>query len=99
MSKAKIIRIICLAIIILVAIGVVALYVWEVAFKNVEPTKHLFRMLATLCICVASLIRMLNPKRGGSLAFYEKQFAEQIKDAFKDRPALRKKLVYAIRDM
>ena len=97
MTKAKVVRYIIFAIIILLALASVALYLWEVIAKNVPPTKNLFRMLAVLFGCIAAFVRMLNPRRGGSIAFYEKQFAEQIRDAFKDRPALRKKLVYAIK--
>lgn len=96
MTKAKIIRtIIALALISLTLVAV-GLYVYGIAVNNEPPTKNLFRMLATICVCISGLIKIKNGGRRQSLKFYEIQFKEQIKDAFKDS-FLKNKLLCAIR--
>ncbi len=99
MSKNKIIRIVIAAALALIIIAVITLYVYEITVKNVPPQKNLFRMLALVCVSIGGFIRLFSPQRGGlrSLAFYEKQYADQLKDAFSDAPMNKKKLLCAIK--
>lgn len=98
MSKNKILRIVIAAILIVAATGLLVFYLWDIITNNTPITKNLFKMLAALFACLGGLVRLFKGNgRGRSLSFYEKQFAEQIKDAFSDSPNLRKKLLYAIK--
>ena len=87
-----------ISIFALIAVGTVALYVYEIA-NGASPTENLTRMLATVFICAAASMRMF---RGGAgkrytLDFYEMEFAKHIRGAFAHTPALRKKLLSAVR--
>ncbi len=99
MSRNKILKILLSAVFIVLAVGTVALYIYEVAFKGVSPTENLIRMLATVFICIGGLVRLLSGgtsvRRG--LNFYQSEYAEHIRDAFSESPFLRKKLLCAIR--
>lgn len=99
MSKNKILRTVIAVALILVTVGAVALYIFEITVKSVSPTKNLFRMLATVCVCIGGLIRLFAGSAGvRSLSFYEKQYGDQIKNAFGNSPLLKKKLLCAIRN-
>ena len=97
MSKNKIIRIILSIIFIAVAVGVVGFYAWEVIYNNVPADKNIFRTIATVCICISGLIKTKNANgHRRALKYFEIEYKEQIKDAFKDS-ILRNKLLCAIR--
>ena len=96
MSKNKIVRIIVSLALVAITVIAVCLYVRGVVVDKEPPTKNLFRMLATICVCISGLIKTRRGGRRQSLKFYEIQFKDQIKDAFKDS-VLKSKLLCAIR--
>lgn len=97
MKKSNITKIILIDILVALIIISVGFYVVDVIINNTPPTKNLFKALAVVFICCASLIRLLSSRRRRSLTSYESAYQEHIKDAFADRPFYKKKLLCAIR--
>lgn len=54
-------------------------------------------MLSVVCICIAGLIRSFGPRNRHTLAFYESQYPDVLRDAFAEQPFWRKKLLCAVR--
>lgn len=92
MKKTTIVR----AILITIIIVMIGLYGYEIIVKHVPMTKHLFRTLSIICLCIASLIRMRGPGRR-SIDFYDSQYSDILRDAFIQQPFWRKKLLCAVR--
>ena len=99
MSKDKIIRIICISLLVTLIIVAVAFYVIDIVRNDTPADDNLFKMLAAVFICLGSLTRFVTRggRRGGSLSFYEKQYAKEIGNAFSSFPAQRRRLLTAIK--
>jgi len=97
MRKSNVIKIILVIILIALMVATLGFYMVDLMIHNTPPTKNLFRTLAIIFACLASIIR-LWPNRGRrNLASYESAYQKHIKDAFADRPFYKKKLLCAIR--
>ena len=84
------------AVVIIFMIGILAFYIWDVLFNNTPITKNLFRFLIIEFLLFSTLLRISGTLGRQDNDFYEKQYEEEIGDAFKDN-ILRKKLICAIR--
>lgn len=92
MKKTNIIRMLLFAIIIVMLV----LYGYEIIVQHEPMTKHLFRTLSIICLCIASLIRTRGPGRK-SLDYYDSQYSDILRDAFVQQPFWRNKLLCAVR--
>ena len=99
MSKGKIIRGVLAAVLILLIVGSVASYIVEVVVYDTPVTERLFRMLATVFVCLGAIVKLFGGDSAGgrTLAFYEKSYKEHLEGAFSDSPDLRKKLLRAVK--
>ena len=97
MSKNKIIKLICAAILILLIIACIGFYIADIVINDSAPTENLFKALAVIFICCGSLIRIFYQKGRRNLAFYDSQYREFTSIAFIDAPAHKKKLLRALR--
>lgn len=77
-------------------LGVVAFYIWDLVTNNREITDNLFKFLVIELMLVGSLVRWSNKNGRQRVDFYEKEYAEEIGDAF-EGSIQRKKLLCAIR--
>lgn len=93
MKKQIIVRI----ILILLLVGIVGLYVYDLAAKHSAPTDHLFRTLSIVFLCLAGIVRTFSAGNRKSLHFYDGLYPEILKDAFAEQPFWRKKLLCAVR--
>ena len=86
------------AVIVLFAVILIGIFVWGVITGESSFSKAFPRVAVTLASSVVALVR-LNSGAGRrlSLDMMEASYKEEIGDAFSDRPALRKKLLCALR--
>ena len=42
---------------VLIAVAVIALYIYDLTVNHVPPTKNLFRCGSIICICIAAFLR------------------------------------------
>lgn len=77
-------------------IGLIAFYIWDVAFNHTPIIKNLFRFLTIEFLLLSTLLRMSGALGRQDIDFYEKQYKDEIGDAF-ENTVLRKKLICAIR--
>lgn len=89
-------RIIIRLIFVLLMIAIIALYVVDIVYNQVSPTKNLFRTISIFCICIVGLLKTRGSGRR-SLDFYDTQYSEILKDAFVTQPFYRRKLLCAVR--
>lgn len=82
---------------ILIIIGCVGLYIYQVVVLKVPPTQNLVRFLLILGAAVIGLIRSNYPRRRNSLEVYEKSYAKELRTAFSYDEAERKNLLRAAR--
>ena len=97
MNKNKIIKIILAVILIALIAASLAFYVMDIILNDTPPTQNLFKALIAVFICTGTLIRLFVRKGRRSLAYYESQYYEHIKNAFANSLFYRKKLLCAIR--
>ena len=97
MRQSNVVKIILVIVLIALMIGISAFYISDLIIHNTSPTKNLFRTLAIVFACLASIIRIWPNKGRRKLEFYESAYQKHIKDAFADRPLYKKKLLCAIR--
>ncbi|MBQ7344375.1 MAG: tetratricopeptide repeat protein [Clostridia bacterium] len=99
MSKDKIVRIICIALLVILIIVAVAFYVIDIVKNDTPADKNLFKMLAAVFICLGSLTRFVTSggRRGRNLSFYETQYSKEIGTAFSSSPAYRRRLLSALK--
>lgn len=76
--------------------GFLLFFIWDVGFNNTPITKNLFRFLIIEFLLLSTLLRISGTLGRHDIEFYERQYKEEIGDAFKDS-ILRKKLICAIR--
>ena len=97
MRRSNVIKIVLVIILIVLMIVTLGFYIVDLIINNTPPTKNLFRTLAIVFACLASIIRLSTNKGRRNLVSYESAYQKHIKDAFADRPFYRKKLLCAIR--
>ncbi len=89
---------IVVCVLILLAVAVIAFYVYDIVANDADPTENLLEILGMILTVLAAIIGIFYKKGGRkTLRFYELQYKENIKDAFKNAPSYRKKLLSAIR--
>ena len=82
---------------LLLIVGLVGFYLYDVFYLHTPYTKHLFRTLAASCLLLGTLLRLLSGSKRKSLQFYEKIYEAELGTAFAAEPLLRKKLLCACR--
>ena len=97
MRRSNFIKIVLVIILIVLMIVTLGFYIVDLIINNTPPTKNLFRTLAIVFACLASIIRLCSNKGRRNLASYESAYQKHIKDAFADRPFYKQKLLCAIR--
>lgn len=99
MSRNKLLKIIISAVFVALIIFIITVYVVDIVSNNSAPTKNLFKTLGVVAAAVLGIIRIWAGSARGrnNLDFYQREYADQIKNAFADSPASRKKLLCAIR--
>ena len=90
-------RYILSAIVILLILGLVGYYLYDVLVLKTEFSKNVFRLLAAVFLLLGTLVRLQNPGSRRSLTFYEKAYEKELEGAFLNEPFLRKKLLCACR--
>lgn len=95
--KRKASNIIWIAIVILLILGIVAFYVYDVIWAKTPYTKNLFRAIAIICLLLGTLVKLINGSGRKSLEVYEKAYENELGYAFKNKPLQRKKLLCACR--
>ncbi len=86
-------------LIIAVIIGLIAYYLYDVIYNKTPYKDNLFRILAVICMLIATVIRLFKTGSGrrNGLDVYERTYADDIGFAFQNKPILKKKLLCAIR--
>lgn len=84
-------------LIIVVIIGLIGFYLFDVFYSKTPYKENLLRVISTLCVLVATLIRVHRGTQRASLDFYEKFYEKEIGYAFKNKPLQKNKLLCACR--
>ncbi len=95
--KRKSVTIFWIAIVILLIVGVIGFYVYDVIWVKTPYTHNLFRALAVVLVLLGTLIKLINGSARNGLDFYEKSYKDELGYAFKNKPFQRKKLLCACR--
>lgn len=86
-----------IAVIILLMVGIIAFYLYDVIWLKNPYTKNLFRTAAIVCLLLGTLFKLIYGSGRKSLEVYEKAYANELGYAFKNKPLQRKKLLCACR--
>ena len=86
-----------IAVIILLMVGIIAFYLYDVIWLKNPYTKNLFRTAAIVCLLLGTLVKLIYGSGRKSLEVYEKAYANELGYAFKNKPFQRKKLLCACR--
>lgn len=90
---------ILVAIFILLIAIVISLYIVGIVVQHKSPGEDIFRTVAVACVCLGGIVRVsAKPGRRKPLSFYEKAYADILKNAFASSLKERKTLLRAIRD-
>lgn len=84
-------------LLMLLMVGILCLYVYDLAVNHTKPTEHLFRTLSVVFICLAGISRTFGKRNRKKLDVYDDQFSDVLQGAFSDQPFWRKKLLCAVR--
>ena len=95
--KKKTSNIIWIAVVILLIVGIIAFYLYDVIWVKTTYTKNLFRTIAIISLLLGTLLKLVNGSGRKSLEVYEKAYANELGYAFKNKPFQRKKLLCACR--
>lgn len=95
--KRKTVNILISILIIVVILGLIAFYLYDVLWLKTPFQQNLFRTLAIVFMLLGTLVRVFNGGRRNSLNVYEKAYADIIGYAFNNKTLLRKKLLCACR--
>lgn len=95
--KKKTLNIIWIAVVILLIVGMVVFYLYDVIWVKTPYTKNLFRTIAIIFLLLGTLLKLINGSGRNSLEIYEKAYANELGFAFKNKPFQRKKLLCACR--
>lgn len=86
-----------IAVVVLVILGVVALYIYDVVWVKTPFTRNLLRTVAIVFLLLFTLVKLINGSRRKDLSIYEKAYEDVIGCAFNNKPLTRKKLLCACR--
>ena len=86
-----------IAVIILLMVGIIAFYLYDVIWLKNPYTKNLFRTAAIVCLLLGTLVKLIYGSGRKSLEVYEEAYANELGYAFKNKPFQRKKLLCACR--
>ena len=86
-----------IAVIILLMVGIIAFYLYDVIWLKNPYTKNLFRTAAIVCLLLGTLVKLIYGSGRKSLEVYERAYANELGYAFKNKPFQRKKLLCACR--
>lgn len=95
--KKKVLNIILIAVVILLIVGMIAFYLYDVIWLKTPYSKNLFRTIAIIVLLLGTLLKLINGSGRNSLNMYEKAYANELGYAFKNKPFQRKKLLCACR--
>ena len=96
--KNKAARVIFTIIAILLMVGIIGLYVYEVFFQNKPPQENLVRTFVVVAGAIGTIVKVHSGRtRRRSLRFYEKFYEQELGRAFDGDPKRRKKLLEACR--
>lgn len=95
MTKGRKIQIILYVILIL---GCVGLYLYGVFVAHEDPKENLLKMLLVVGGCVVGMFRGNRGRNRSGLAFYEKSYQNEIRQAFENDTKKRRQLLAALRD-
>lgn len=95
--KRKVSNIIWIAVVILLIVGIIVFYLYDVIWIKTPYTKNLFRTIAIIFLLLGTLLKLINGSGRNSLEMYEKAYANELGYAFKNKPFQRKKLLCACR--
>lgn len=95
--KRKASNIIWIAVVILLIVGIIVFYLYDVIWIKTPYTKNLFRTIAIIFLLLGTLLKLINGSGRNSLEMYEKAYANELGYAFKNKPFQRKKLLCACR--
>ncbi len=83
-------------LIVLFMIGLLGFYIWDIVYNKTPLTENLFRVLAIEFLMLGTLFRMFGAVGRQDITFYEKQYKDDIGNAF-ECSIQRKKLLCALR--
>ena len=95
--KDKSSKVLITTLIIVLILGVIGFYLYDVLAKGTPWDQHIFRTIAIVAMLLGTLVRLYGTASRKSLDLYEKAYEEEIGFAFKDNPLKRKKLLCACR--
>lgn len=95
--KKKGSNIVWIAVIILLIVGIVVFYLYDVIWLKTPYTKNLFRTIAIFFLLLGTLLKIINGSGRNGLDVYEKAYANELGCAFMNKPFQRKKLLCACR--
>ena len=85
------------ALIVVVIISLIGYYFVDVFYFKTPYNENIFRIISTVCILIATLIRVHRGTGRVDLSFYEKFYEKEIGYAFSNKPLQKKKLLCACR--
>ena len=99
MKKGTVIRIVLTIALVALILFVALLYVTDITLRGKDPRDELARMIVIVLTSLVALVRLWGTGGGrpGGLARYERDYGDDLGDAFAERPRLRKKLLRATR--
>lgn len=95
--KQRLIYKIGATVIVVLLLGIIGFYLYDVIILKTEITKNLFRTLATVFFLLGVLVKMLGATGRKGLQIYEKSYEKELGTAFNEHPVYRKKLLCACR--
>ena len=90
-------KVLITTLIIVLILGVIGFYLYDIFSKGTPWDQHIFRTIAIVAMLLGTLVRLYDTASRKSLELYEKAYEEEIGFAFKDNPLKRKKLLCACR--
>ena len=90
-------RTLWIVLVIVLILGILALYAYDVLVARTPYTENLFKMIAVVCMLLGTLVRLTRGQSRRSLMIYEKAYDRELGAAFHHKPLLRKKLLCACR--
>lgn len=95
--KQKVIRGLIVALVVILILAAIGFYFYEILVLKVPYTKNLVRTAVIVISAIMTLVKLLTGTGRKSLSVYEKAYTQELGSAFKEMPALRKKLLCACR--
>ncbi len=95
--KKKALNIILIIFVVLLIIGIIGAYLYDVLFLKTPFADNLFRTLSIVFLLLGTLVRLIGGGGRKSLDIYEKAYAKELGYAFNNKPFQRKKLLCACR--